>query len=354
MEIISKFGIIASISWNSNKWQNDPIQKDLKKSKYDFVKENAHMQESLNFGHEIYPLEEDGCFIAYTPMFNRLPKIENIEGINIVFFLSSDYLHDNRKCIIGFYGFPEIAKWFPREAKHDKYKVYDGGNVKSLVENIIFLDNHIIINNENAVELELLPKDKKISQMGFNYLNSENVLNILKMAYQLNEKNIKLQRFLNNFPIEIQTLSEIIEVNEQHKILIDQSADNLEGIRRLEERMKILRPQIKERVSTFIERGVISKKIKKLTGYRCLICEQLGQYPYSFKTTDSEYYIESHHVIPVSTQKIGILSVSNLITVCANHHRQMHYGDVEVLQNETDYFKFRFEDKELKIYKIII
>ncbi|MCW5923309.1 MAG: hypothetical protein KIS77_13275 [Saprospiraceae bacterium] len=63
MKIIPNFGILASISWNSNKWQDDPTDKDLKASKYDFVIENAHMHESLNFGHEIYPAEEDGSFV---------------------------------------------------------------------------------------------------------------------------------------------------------------------------------------------------------------------------------------------------------------------------------------------------
>lgn len=352
MEIIPNYGIIASISWNSNKWQDDPTERDLKVSKYDFVKENAHMHESLNFGHEIYPIEEDGFFIAYTPMFNRLPKIENSAYVSIVFFISSDYQHDNRKCIVGFYGFPEIDEWFPREAEHEKFAGYDGGNVKSLVENIIYLDNHVIINNENVVELQLLPEGKKISQMGFNYLNSDNVLNILKIAYQQNPQNNKLKRFINNFPIEIETTSEIIEVQEQHEVLLDESADSLQGIRKLEDKMKKLRPEIRERISTYIERGAISNKIKKITGYKCLVCEQLGEPAHGFKKTNGDYYVESHHVDPVSKQSKGALSAANIITVCANHHRQMHYGNVEVIESEGDHFKFKIESKTLIINKI--
>lgn len=354
MKIIPNFGILASISWNSNKWQDDPTEKDLKASKYDFVIENAHMHESLNFGHEIYPAEEDGSFVAYTPMFNRLPSIEKSKDINIVFFTSSDYQNGNRKCIVGFYGFPEIDEWFPREAKHPKFKEYDGGNVRANVEHIIYFENHLVINNENVSKLELLPEGKKISQQGFNYLNSDNVQNILKLVYQLNLKNEKLKRFLENFPLEVDAIGEINEVQEQLEVLTDENADTLQGIRKLEDKMKKLRPEIKERVSTYIERGAISNKIKKITGYKCLVCEQLGEPAHGFKKSNGEFYVESHHVEPVSKQGKGSLSAANIITVCANHHRQMHYGNVEVIESEGDFFRFKIDGNELIINKIKI
>ena len=354
MKIVSNFGILASISWNSKKWQDAPTDKDLKASKYDFVIENAHMHESLNFGHEIYPAEEDGTYIAYTPMFNRLPSIENSKNLNIVFFASSDYQNDNRKCIVGFYGFPKIAEFFNREAKHPKFKGYDGGNVKSLVENIIYFDNHIVINNENISKLELLPRGKKVSHQGFNYLDSDNVQNILSIANKLNPKNEKLKRFLKNFPLEVDAIGEINEIQEQLEVLTDVNADTLQGIKKLEDKMQKLRPEIKERISNYIERGAISNKIKKITGYKCMICEQLGEPMHGFKKTNGEFYVESHHVEPVSKQGKGSLSAANIITVCANHHRQMHYGNVEVLEREGEVFKFRIDGKELTISRIKI
>lgn len=354
MKIIPNFGILASISWNSKKWQDDPTDKDLKASKYDFVIENAHMHESLNFGHEIYPAEEDGSYIAYTPMFNRLPSIEKSKDVNIVFFTSSDYQNGNRKCIVGFYGFPEIDEFFNREATHPKYKGYDGGNVKSLVENIIYFDNHVVIDNENVSKLELLPEGKKISRQGFNYLDSDNVQNILSIANGLNPKNEKLKRFLENFPLEVDAIGEINEIQEQLEVLTGENADTLQGIKKLEDKMQKLRPQIKERISTYIERGAISNKIKKLTGYKCMVCEQLGEPMHGFKKTNGEFYVESHHVEPVSKQAKGSLSAANIITVCANHHRQMHYGNTEILEREGDVFRFRIDDKELTISKIKI
>jgi hypothetical protein len=34
--------------------------------------------------------------------------------------------------------------------------------------------------------------------------------------------------------------------------------------------------------------------------------------------------------MPVSTKTVGVLFASNIMTPCANHHRQMHYGALEV------------------------
>ena len=42
------------------------------------------------------------------------------------------------------------------------------------------------------------------------------------------------------------------------------------------------------------------------------------------------YYVEAHHVLPVSGLVAGSLGPANVICVCASHHRQLHYGDVSV------------------------
>src|SRR5688572_27424710 len=89
--IIENYGILASMSWNSNKWADKPTDKDLKTSKYGYVKDKAHMHESLNFGHEIYPPEANGYYIGYTPMLNNPPDAEKSKHVEILFLLSSDY-----------------------------------------------------------------------------------------------------------------------------------------------------------------------------------------------------------------------------------------------------------------------
>ncbi|RVG97948.1 hypothetical protein CN210_31075 [Sinorhizobium meliloti] len=41
--------------------------------------------------------------------------------------------------------------------------------------------------------------------------------------------------------------------------------------------------------------------------------------------------------MPVSLQQVGSLSATNIVTLCANHHREVHYGDVSVSIGETEF-----------------
>lgn len=350
--IIENYGILASVSWNSNKWAGDPTKEDLKASKYDFVKDKAHMHESLNFGHEKYPTEKDGYFIGYTPMFNRPPADKNSRNVNIVFFISSDYRNSNQKSVIGFYGYPLIGEKFYRSPKHLMYNSYDFGNIKALPKNIIYFDQPIIINQENVRKANLLPSGKLISQQGFNYLHSDNVNNLIILALQFNPHNKKLERFVKEFPLLIEREKETIDFDEFQAIVDGQNADTVSGIEKLERKMKKLKPEVKQRVSSFIERGRIASEVKKLTNFKCLICEALGENPLGFKKANGERYIETHHVEQVSTMKKGVFSINNLITVCANHHRQLHYGDSTIMRQTERHFTFRIDDQLVEVSKI--
>jgi predicted HNH restriction endonuclease len=55
-----------------------------------------------------------------------------------------------------------------------------------------------------------------------------------------------------------------------------------------------------------------------------------------------------HHVMPVSKLEKGSLKAANIMTVCANHHRQLHYGGVKVAITETD-FELELDGKQIKI-----
>lgn len=352
--IILNYGILASISWNSNYWADNPSKEDLKASKYDYVKNKGHMHESLNFGHDKFPSEKDGYYIGYTPMFSRPPTLTNSSNVQIVFFTSSDYKNSNRKTLIGFYGFPIFGNWFERKAKHPIYKAYDSGNIKAFPDDIIYFDNPILISNDIVKKNNFLPEDKKISQQGFNYLNSKNVYNLIRYALILNPKNDKLKSFVKKFPLLEKLTGEEIDLRDFIKIIGDTTADTLKDIEKLEKKMKNQRPQIKQRISSYIERGAISNKAKKLNNYRCSVCKSLGFPTNSFKKTNGDIYIETHHVQPVSTAKVGVLSITNLMTVCANHHRQLHYGNVELIKNSNSYFTFIIDEQRIDIEKIKI
>lgn len=96
-------------------------------------------------------------------------------------------------------------------------------------------------------------------------------------------------------------------------------------------------PEVKERLSKYIERGNVGALVKKALGYRCQVCEALGAEPISFLKKDGSPYAEAHHVMPVSKRQIGSLAASNIMVLCANHHRQMHYGTIAVQINERSF-----------------
>lgn len=98
----------------------------------------------------------------------------------------------------------------------------------------------------------------------------------------------------------------------------------------LERKLLGRKPQVRERVSRTIERGSVGQKLKRANGYRCQICDALGQGPLGFIKKSGEPYVEAHHVTPVSELEVGSLSAGNILILCANHHRQMHYGNVDV------------------------
>jgi hypothetical protein len=87
-------------------------------------------------------------------------------------------------------------------------------------------------------------------------------------------------------------------------------------------------PEVRERISKSIERGPIGQRLKRSMGYKCQICEATGNGPGSFLKASGDRYVEAHHATPVSEKEIGSLAASNIMILCANHHRQMHYGNV--------------------------
>jgi 5-methylcytosine-specific restriction protein A len=74
----------------------------------------------------------------------------------------------------------------------------------------------------------------------------------------------------------------------------------------------------------------------------------------SFIKQNGNIYIETHHVEPVSKLKRGVLSITNLMTVCANHHKQLHYGKVKLIENSEKHFVFIIDGEKIIIDKICI
>lgn len=121
----------------------------------------------------------------------------------------------------------------------------------------------------------------------------------------------------------------------------------------LEQKYMNASPEVKVRLSKGIERGPVGNLVKKSNSFKCQVCEALGNNPIGFLKKDGEPYVEAHHVMPVSMMEVGSLSASNVMTVCANHHRQLHYGGIEVhIRDNT--FEFQMGDQPVIIQRLII
>ncbi|MDR4928275.1 EVE domain-containing protein [Peribacillus simplex] len=182
------------------------------------------------------------------------------------------------------------------------------------------------------------------------------LLDNLSLSSQMYDKYLIKGQEASSMPLNPLTFKKILDTVgglDSLEMEFNESNDNIESIEELEMKYHNSVPEVKERVSKYIERGSIAQEYKRRTGFKCQVCEALNLNPYSFKKTNGEYYVETHHVIPVSELQAGSLSANNLITVCANHHRQLHYGNVELNEN-TDYkFVFRIDNRVIEILKIV-
>jgi len=66
----------------------------------------------------------------------------------------------------------------------------------------------------------------------------------------------------------------------------------------------------------------IIENVKRIYDNRCQICG------FTFKKKNGEFYSEGHHLIPLSEG--GTQERDNIVILCPNHHRMMHYADVEI------------------------
>lgn len=82
----------------------------------------------------------------------------------------------------------------------------------------------------------------------------------------------------------------------------------------------------KELIAKSYERDQnLNRLIKQARGESCQIC---GHY---FLTPDGGRYVECHHLEHLANE--GLDCSKNILVVCANHHRQLHYGVVKILSH---------------------
>lgn len=94
-----------------------------------------------------------------------------------------------------------------------------------------------------------------------------------------------------------------------------------EKINILDNAYKTATPRERQRLVRWIERGsVIGGRVKALNNHVCQVC---GIRPFMMKS--GRPYAEAHHVIPLEKREPGSLASTNVICLCANCHRKMHF-----------------------------
>jgi hypothetical protein len=99
--------------------------------------------------------------------------------------------------------------------------------------------------------------------------------------------------------------------------------------------------QAPEKASEIAERyerdAELVRLLKEARGGKCQMCG------HTFRMRNGGTYTEAHHLEQLAN---GGLDVSrNMLVVCANHHRQFHYGDVEILHYDADTLTVRMDDE---------
>jgi hypothetical protein len=213
-------------------------------------------------------------------------------------------------------------------------------------------------------ESDLYWMDKWVRK-GRKIVNLQYIKNLLERPLLIREikksKSFADDYLINGFqgstmPLRASVYNAIVSrIGEPEDVLWDIDEDIVRSprqVRQLEDKYLNAAPVIKEAISKHIERGPLAQRAKKLNGFRCIICECLGQNAIGFLKRNGEPYVEAHHVVPVSRLQIGSLSLPNLMTLCANHHRECHYGTVEFLPSDNDEFIVKIQGQVLVIPKL--
>ncbi|WP_138420371.1 HNH endonuclease signature motif containing protein [Aquibacillus sediminis] len=130
---------------------------------------------------------------------------------------------------------------------------------------------------------------------------------------------------------------------------IDLTNDN--SLHVIEQKYQHAVPEVKERLSKWIEHSPIAQQYKQRLNCSCQICDAQGKQVVTFQQPNGDYYAEVHHIMPKPNGATKYLAQHNLITVCANHHRQLHYGNVQMIENTNNHFLFVIDGEQVKVAK---
>ncbi len=124
---------------------------------------------------------------------------------------------------------------------------------------------------------------------------------------------------------------------------VGDSATNI--LKELNEKMKSVSP---EKVESIVRRTIrkdtkIIGALKKAVDYKCMFSGCGVRIP----KKDGKYYIEVHHIKPVS--KGGKSVLGNIVVLCPNHHKEFEYGKLEIYEQTERFIRGKLNGKEFVI-----
>jgi len=94
------------------------------------------------------------------------------------------------------------------------------------------------------------------------------------------------------------------------------------------------RPESNKRVSAITTRIIrdtkLTKHIKHLYKNKCQLCGK------ALELRNNETYSEAHHIQPLGVPHNGPDIMQNIICVCPNHHAQLDFGAIELLDSQLE------------------
>jgi hypothetical protein len=196
------------------------------------------------------------------------------------------------------------------------------------------------------IESKSFPKIVPIYQSGNNFYESVDFSSVRKSsnpAWQRSVRKISEAAFnaiLTAAEIDASSLSKasIIETVEDPLSLLIELNKQYSGITPKERALQL---------QSHIDRGAsVTKALKQLLGCKCQICGWQG-----FKKYDSTDFIEAHHLAQISERKTDSLCTENIILVCPNCHREIHYGKNVGVSDVGENIIIKLSNKEAHIPK---
>ena len=141
-------------------------------------------------------------------------------------------------------------------------------------------------------------------------------------------------------------------VEEAHEI--ESGTNPLTTLKNLNTKFRSLAPKERnQKLQIYLDRGsAVTKSLKAILGAKCQICGWKGFQKRGVKAVKSgDCFIEAHHLTQVSEKSTGSLCTDNILLVCPNCHREIHYGNTMSLKVSTTSIKITLSDKVANIPK---